>query len=178
MLAFGMWLFSHVSLTTSQWTLSLWMIIIGAGLGSFMQVTILAVQNAVDRSQMGTATSSVTFFRTIGSSLGGAVFGTVLLSRLNHHLADALPAGQSHAVSAKAITTNGPAEIMHLPAFVQHDILLAFVRSFHDMFLIGVPFALAAFVAALFLRERPLRGSADLPSEKSEDVRSHSPVEL
>lgn len=174
MLAFGMWLFSHVSLTTSLGALSIWMIIIGAGLGMFMQVTVLSVQNSVERSQMGTATSSVTFFRTIGSSLGGAVFGTVLLSRLNTHLAQALPAG-AH-VSAQQITTSGTAGLQHLRPAVRHDILLAFVHSFHDMFLIGIPFALAAFVAALFLREAPLRDNADLPSEKSDNIESHSPV--
>jgi EmrB/QacA subfamily drug resistance transporter len=174
LLAAGMWLFSHVSLTTSQWTLSAWMIVIGAGLGSFMQVTVLSVQNSVERSQMGTATSSVTFFRTIGSSLGGAVFGTVLLSRLNHHLAQALPKG-AH-ISAKQITTSGTEGLQHLHPAVQHDILLAFVRSFHDMFLIGIPFALAAFAVALFLREQPLRGDSDLPSEHSDSIESHSPV--
>lgn len=174
MLALGMWLFSHVSLTTSVWTLSAWMIVIGAGLGSFMQVTVLSVQNSVERSQMGTATASVTFFRTIGSSLGGAVFGTVLLSRLNHHLDQALPAG-AH-VSAQQITTSGTASLQHLRPVVRHDILLAFVHSFHDMFLLGIPFALAAFIAALFLREQPLRGGSDLPSEKSDNIESHSPV--
>jgi EmrB/QacA subfamily drug resistance transporter len=178
LLATGMWLFSHVSLTTSQWTLSLWMLIMGAGLGSFMQVTILSVQNAVDRSQMGTATSSVTFFRTIGSSLGGAVFGTVLLSRLNHHLAQGLPPDAQHHISASSITTSGTSQIHHLSAVLQNDILLAFVRSFHDMFLIGIPFALAAFIAALFLREKPLHGSEQLPSERSEDLEGHSPVSV
>lgn len=172
-----MWLFSHVSLTTSQISLSIWMIIIGLGLGSFMQVTVLSVQNAVDRSQMGVATSSVTFFRTIGSSLGGAVFGTVLLARLNHHLHTVLPPAATSSISTKDITTNGTVELHHLPAFLQHDILMAFVRSFHDMFLIGIPFALAAFVAALFLREAPLRTS-NQATEASEDVQSHSPVEI
>lgn len=175
-LAIGMWLFSHASLTTSQWTLSLWMIVIGAGLGSFMQVTILSVQNSVERQQMGTATSSVTFFRTIGSSLGGAIFGTVLLSRLNSHLAQALPAGTAKHIPINEITTSGTSQIHHLPPAIQHDILSAFVNSFHDMFLFGIPFALAAFIAALFLRETPLRGSADLPSEEAEDVTSHAPV--
>lgn len=175
-LALGMWLFSHASLTTSQWTLSLWMIVIGAGLGSFMQVTILSVQNSVHRSQMGTATSSVTFFRTIGSSLGGAIFGTVLLSRLNTHLVQALPAGASKHVSVSAISANGTAQIHRFSPAIQHDILTAFVRSFHDMFLFGIPFALAAFVAALFLREAPLRSGSDLPSEEAQDVTSHSPV--
>ncbi|HVX58914.1 MAG TPA: MDR family MFS transporter [Candidatus Saccharimonadales bacterium] len=176
--ALGMWLFSHVSLTTSQLALSAWMIVVGLGLGSFMQVTVLSVQNAVDRSQLGTATSSVTFFRTIGSSLGGAVFGTILLTRLNKHLAEALPASASHQVATSDITTNGTAALAHLPAAIQNDILQAFVRSFHDMFLLGIPFALAALGAALFLREAPLRASNKVPSEQSDNVQSHSPVEI
>jgi EmrB/QacA subfamily drug resistance transporter len=176
MLVLGMWLFSHVSLTTSELALSVWMAVIGLGLGSFMQVATLAVQNSVDRSRLGTATSSTTFFRTIGSSLGGAIFGTILISRLTHHLHQALPASAAGKVSISSITSGGTSQIAHLAPNLQHGILESFVHSFHDMFLIGIPFALAAFVAALFLREQPLRGSADLPSEKSEDIVSHSPV--
>jgi hypothetical protein len=141
-----------------------------------MQVATLAVQNSVDRSRLGTATSSTTFFRTIGSSLGGAIFGTILIARLTHHLHQALPASAAGKVSISSITSGGTSQIAHLAPNLQHGILESFVHSFHDMFLIGIPFALAAFVAALFLREQPLRGSADLPSEKSEDIVSHSPV--
>jgi MFS family permease len=177
MIALGMWLFSHVSLTTSSWELGLWMVVIGLGLGSFMQVATLAVQNSVARHQMGTATASTTFFRSIGSSLGGAIFGTILLARLSHHLAAALPAGTAK-VSASEISANGTAGIQHLPPALQHDILQAFISSFHDMFLIGIPFALGAFAVALFLREMPLRGHNEIPSEEAQDVQSHSPVEL
>jgi EmrB/QacA subfamily drug resistance transporter len=176
MLMLGMWLFSHVTLTTSAFTLSVWMIVIGIGLGSFMQVATLAVQNSVERSQLGTATSSTTFFRTIGSSLGGAIFGTILISRLTHHLTQTLPAATASHISTNNILSGGTSQIAHLPAAAQHDIFLAFVRSFHDMFLIGIPFAAAAFVIALFLRESPLRETADLPSEQSDDIESHSPV--
>ncbi len=180
LLALGMWLFSHVSLTTSVWELSAWMIVLGVGLGSFMQVTTLAVQNSVDRSQMGTATASTTFFRSLGSSLGGAIFGTVLISRLNHHLAQDLPASAagSSQLSSSSISANGTAAIQHLPAALQHDILTAFASSFHDMFLIGIPFAAAAFAVALFLREAPLRASHSLPSNEDDNLQAHSPVEL
>jgi EmrB/QacA subfamily drug resistance transporter len=177
MLSLGLWLFSHVSLTTSPLALSTWMVIIGLGLGSFMQVATLAVQNSVVRSQLGTATSSTTFFRSIGSSLGGAIFGTILVSRLTFHLSQGLPASAAQHISSSSITANGTAQIQHLPPALQHDILLAFIRSFHDMFLIGIPFALAAFVVALFLREAPLREGSDLPSPASDDVQSHSPIE-
>lgn len=174
MLAFGMWLFSHVTLTTSNVTLSVWMVVLGLGLGSFMQVATLAVQNSVKRSELGTATSSTTFFRSMGSSLGGAVFGTILISRLTHHLAPVL--SQLPNISVGSITEGGTAQLDKLPAYLQSDILGAYVNSFQDMFLIGIPFALAAFVVALFLREAPLR--ADHLPEDTEDLQSHSPVEL
>ena len=164
MVALGMWLFSHVSLHTSILTLSVWMFIIGIGLGSFMQVTVLAVQNSVDRIHLGTATSATTFFRSLGSSLGGAVFGTVLISRLTYHLHQTLPAAASH-ISTSSIITTGTSQISHLPAAAQHDIFSAFVSSFHDMFLIGIPFAIGAFVVALFLREAPLRDKANVRSD-------------
>jgi EmrB/QacA subfamily drug resistance transporter len=166
MITLGMWLFSHVSLTTSILDLSIWMFIVGLGLGSFMQVTILAVQNSVDRSMLGTATSSITFFRTIGSGLGGAIFGSILISRLTYHLTSTLPASSAKQVSTGSITANGTAQIYHLPLAVQHDILEAFIRAFHDMFLIGIPFGLAAFAVALFLREAPLRETTNTPAGK------------
>lgn len=166
MIVLGMWLFSHVSLSSSLLALSTWMFIVGLGLGSFMQVTVLAVQNSVDRQHLGTATSAITFFRTIGSSLGGAIFGSILISRLSHHLTQTLPAAASTHVSNTSILTNGTAQLGQLPLAIQHDILLAFIRAFHDMFLIGLPFAVAAFVVALFLREAPLRDRTHVTSQE------------
>ena len=163
-MAFGLWLFSHVTLATSQLMLAVWMAVIGIGLGSFMQVMTLAVQNAVDRRQLGTATSSATFFRSLGSSFGGAIFGSILTSRLTHHLAELVPqrAG-GHVPSIKAIQS-GATGLHSLPPSVAHEVAQAFVRSFHDMFLLTIPVALLTFVAALFLKEVPLRGSHDTPT--------------
>lgn len=155
-LAFGLWLFSHLAVDTSQVVLGLWMVVLGAGLGLFMQVPTLAVQNSVDRADLGSATSTVTFFRSLGSALGGAVFGTILTSRLTHHLAELLPATAGAAAFAKNGISAGTSGLAHAPAVIRADVFEAFVRSFHDMFLIAIPFALAAFVVALFLREQPL----------------------
>jgi EmrB/QacA subfamily drug resistance transporter len=155
-LAFGLYLFSHLGVSTNQVIMSLWMVVLGAGLGLFMQIPTLAVQNSTERSELGTATSTVTFFRSLGSALGGAVFGTILNTRLSHHLAQLLPSGGAlHFTSASL--SSGPAQIHALPLALQTQIYAAFVLSFHDMFLIAIPFALAAFVAALFLRGQPLR---------------------
>lgn len=176
-LGLGIWLFSHVTLTTDQWTLSAWMIVIGLGLGCLMQVPTLAVQNSVNPRQMGTATSATTFFRSIGSALGGAIFGTILISRLTHHLHELLPAGAKTGLSTSQLESS-TAALTHLSRGLQHDVLLAYVRSFQDMFLIALPFVAAAFLVTLVLRETPLRASAHLPSEHSENVQAHSPIEI
>lgn len=152
-LSIGAWLFSHLTLTTSHLVLSAWMVVIGAGLGMFMQVATLAVQNSTPRAMLGTATSTVTFFRSIGSSLGGAVFGTILTSRLTHHIHETLP--QAAHVASSALATGAS----RLPEAVRTPVLGAYVKSFHDMFLLAIPFSLAAFVVSLFLKETPLRSS-------------------
>lgn len=153
LVALGLGLFSTLTLTTSHIWLSLWMLIIGAGLGMFMQVPTLAVQNSAKREELGTATSTVTFFRSIGSSLGGAIFGTILVNRLTHHLQDAIP--QAGSFASSAITTG----VENIPPALKHEVLQAYVHSFHDMFLLAIPFAIATFVVALCLREAPLRNS-------------------
>lgn len=167
-LAAGLWLFSHITLTTSETVLGTWMLVIGIGLGCFMQVMTLAIQNSVERRQMGTATSSATFFRSLGSAFGGALFGAILVSRLTHHLMEVLPRqAAGHAASIKNIQAGGAGAMHRLPPQVLHDILEAFVHSFHDMFLLTIPFALLTFVTAFFLKEVPLRGSHGPSTEES-----------
>lgn len=156
-LGLGIWLFSHLSLTTPEWQLGLWMLIIGAGLGMFMQVTTLAIQNAVEPKDLGVATSSATFFRSTGSSLGAAIFGTILTNRLAIHLGELLPKQTSSSSINVHNIQSGGANISSLPPEISHNVLLAFVQSFHDMFLIALPFVAVGFIVALFLREKPLR---------------------
>jgi MFS family permease len=160
----GIWLFSHLTLHTSQLELSAWMVILGVGIGSFMQVMTLAVQNAVPREELGVATGSATFFRSMGSSLGGAVFGAILTNRLTFHLKQLLPHLNGQSGLARSVVTGvTPASLHKLPPSVSKDILQAFVLSFHDMFLIAAPIALIAFVVALFLKETPLRETTASP---------------
>jgi hypothetical protein len=103
---------------------------------------------------MGTATSVATFFRSMGSSFGTAIFGAILTVRLNHHLHELLPANTG--ITAQNIQAS-KAQLAAMQPQVTHAILEAFVRSFHDVFIWAVPFALLTFVVALFLRETPLK---------------------
>jgi EmrB/QacA subfamily drug resistance transporter len=164
-LAVGLYLLSHVTVNTSQLSLSWWMLVAGVGIGSFMQVMTLAVQNSVDRKDLGSATSTVIFFRNMGSSFGTAIFGSILISRLTHHLRELLPSSNM----TNSITGNnlqaGASQLAKLPPMIRADILEAFARSFHDLFLLGIPLAAVAFVIALFLREQPLRSSISQEAE-------------
>lgn len=155
MLILGLWLFSHLGLETSYLLLSLWMIIIGLGLGQLMQVPTLAVQNSVEFRNMGAATAAVSFARSIGGALGGAIFGSILVSRLTHYLVAMLPHDLAGQVSGGI--NSGIGQLGMLPAWLRHDVLVAYVESFRDMFLIAIPFVIAAFIVALLLRETPLR---------------------
>ncbi len=156
--ALAFWLFSHIAVDTSRVLLGFWMVILGLGIGMVMPVLTLAVQNAVERKDLGTATSSVTFFRSIGSSLGAAIFGAILTNRLAHHINQDV-GGVVGAHAAKGLSTSA-ASLRHLPPTVLHEVLTAFAQSFHDVFIFGTPFAILAFVVALFLRESPLRTGA------------------
>lgn len=157
LLILSFWLFSHITIATSRIELGVWMFILGTGVGMVMPVMTLAVQNGVDRKDLGTATSSVTFFRSIGSSLGAAMFGAILINRLSTHLGHALPGGGG-AIAAKGLSSSA-SSLQHLPPAQVHIILTAFAQSFADVFLIGIPFAVLAFIVALFLKETPLSNS-------------------
>ncbi len=95
---------------TSTWLASFYMFVLGTGIGLCMQVLTIAVQNTVEYTDLGTATSGVTFFRTLGSSFGTAVFGTIYTNTLTPQLADgvaeaARSSGTDPAVLMKAATS-------------------------------------------------------------------------
>jgi EmrB/QacA subfamily drug resistance transporter len=165
----GYFLFSHLQQTTSRLYLTLWMLTLGLGIGLFMQVMTLAVQNSVERKDLGTATSVVVFFRSIGSSLGAAIFGAILTSRLAYHLTQTLPASAEAHFNTKNLAASH-AQLAALPPMVHSGILEAFTRSFHDVFTFGIPFAALAFVVALFLKEVPLRGAVPTKASNPEPL--------
>ncbi|WP_020577183.1 MDR family MFS transporter [Actinopolymorpha alba] len=153
-IAIGVWLLSQLHADSSMWTVGAYQYIVGFGLGLTMQTIMTAVQNSVHFSDMGTATSAVTFFRTMGGAIGTALFGAILTSRLSTHLTEVLPAGAAAHLPAGA--TQNVTAIQNLPPDLKAPVVEAFVRSLHDVFLAGVPFVVAAFVVAFFLKELPL----------------------
>src|SRR4051794_36266172 len=147
----GIFLLSTMGTSTPYWQSAIYMLLVGAGLGLTMQVMVLAVQNSVKFNELGVATSSAAFFRSIGGSVGVAVFGTIFANRL----AAALPASIRRAGGDATHFT--PQQILSFPVAVQHHIIDAFAHSLHLVFLAAVPFAAAGLLLALLLKEVPLR---------------------
>ncbi|MGW4810197.1 MDR family MFS transporter [Kitasatospora cineracea] len=159
----GLYLLSLLDVGTSAWLASLYMFVLGTGIGLCMQVLTIAVQNTVDYADLGTATSGVTFFRTLGSSFGTAVFGTIYANSLKTNLA----AGVAQAAQATgadpqhlAAAAQSPHGVHDLPADQAAPVIQAYADSLHTVFLWTVPVALVGFVVALFLKQVKLRDSA------------------
>ncbi|HEY3081663.1 MAG TPA: MDR family MFS transporter [Chloroflexota bacterium] len=150
-------LLSTLGVDTPYWGVALYAFTFGAGLGMTMQTITTAVQNSVDRRDMGAATSSTTFFRSLGGSLGAAIFGTVLSSRLAYHLSVQLGAMPSGAAPATGVEANNVQAIQALAEPLRHLVLAAFAGAIDDVFRFAVPLVALAFVVALFLPEVPLR---------------------
>ncbi|MEV0192294.1 MDR family MFS transporter [Kitasatospora purpeofusca] len=162
-MALGLYLLSRLEPGTGTVLASCYMFVLGVGIGLSMQVLTIAVQNTVDYADLGTATSGVTFFRTIGSSFGTAVFGTVYANSLRTELADgvaesARSTGADPAALARA--AESPQGLHGLPADQAAPIVQGYADALHTVFLWTVPVALLGFVVALFLKQVQLRDTA------------------
>jgi Major Facilitator Superfamily. len=150
----GMFLLSQLDVNTAPWVASVYMLIVGVGIGLVMQVLVLVVQNDAPARDVGVATSTATFFRSMGGSLGVALFGAIFASRLAHELT-ALP--RETAARFSGGVNISPEQVHSLPAGVRHDFLLAFVDALQPVFLVGAALTAVAFVLALLLKEVHLR---------------------
>ncbi|HWF55783.1 MAG TPA: MDR family MFS transporter [Solirubrobacteraceae bacterium] len=151
----GLLLLSGMSSTTSRATASLFMFVLGLGLGMVMQVLVLAVQNSVDYSDLGVATSGATLFRSIGGSIGTAILGSIFSSRLASQLAQRLgPSAASVHVNAE-----NPAALAKLPPAIHSSYITAFTNALGTVFVVAAGVSAAAFALSWWLQQRPLRDS-------------------
>ena len=151
-MALAFLLMSRMDPSTSALLQSVYLFILGAGIGSCMQVLVLIVQNTSSFEDLGVATSGVTFFRTIGSSFGAAIFGSLFTNFLHSRIGAALAASGASPAAA-----NSPEALHRLPRTVAAPIVSAYAASLTQVFFWAVPVALVGFTLALFLREVPLR---------------------
>jgi len=160
-LTVGMFLLSRLEADTAPWVASAYMLVVGLGIGLVMQVLVLVVQNDAPAQDIGVATSTATFFRSVGGSFGVAVFGAIFASKLADELGR-LPAAVTSRLGA-GVHLN-PAEAAQLPPVIHAQFLTAFSNALDSVFLWGAPIALAAFVLSWLLKEAPLRDTVHGPA--------------
>jgi hypothetical protein len=112
---------------------------------------------------MASTTAGVSFFRSLGGAMGVAGFGAILTNRLSDEIAKMVTAAHL-SLSGGVPELGSPAEIQKLPEPIRGIILESFTRALETVFMVGVPIALLGFIAAMFLKELPLRGGT-LPPE-------------
>lgn len=161
--AIGLFLLSQMTPTTTSLVSTLDIVVVGLGIGMVMQVLVVAVQNAVPYSQLGTATSSATFFRSIGGAFGVALFGSIFNNRLYSEFPKYLPASVVHRLAGHSISSN-PKQIDALAPAIHEGFVQSFSHALDTVFFIAAPFALVAFIVSLFLKELPLRDSTSVSS--------------
>jgi EmrB/QacA subfamily drug resistance transporter len=174
----GIILMRHLGIQTSFWELAAYELLIGLGLGLSMQTLVIAVQNSIDFKHMGIATSAHTFFRSLGSVVGVAIFGSILTSRLTHHLKGGFKSlaaqdptalvGFNPATIAKV--QNNTAVLKTLTPAVRHTVLQSFVNSFADVFLVAAPITAVGFLLAFTLKEIALKSNDDHHADRSESL--------
>jgi EmrB/QacA subfamily drug resistance transporter len=163
----GLILLTHIGAHTSLAVVGLDILVFGAGLGLFMQVLTLVVQNAVPMSQMGVATSSVTFFRSMGGAIGASALGAVLTARLAVELKHFLPtsaAGGGDKVSQLVQSPQALDALKHTHPEIHEGIIQAYAHAIDRLFLVAVPISVLSIIAALFIKQVQLRGSNSRPA--------------
>ncbi|WP_329250004.1 MFS transporter [Streptomyces canus] len=148
----GMWLLSRLEVDTPRLHYSVWMAVLGAGIGMVMPVLILAVQNSVRPADLGTATSANNYFRQIGGSVGAAIFGTLFADRLADALTERLPTD----AGLPDPTSLTPQLVHALPPELRDAYIRAYADAMPRIFLYLVPVLALGLLLAFFLEEKPL----------------------
>ena len=158
-----------ITSTVPYWQIAIAMALVGLGVGATQQNLVLAVQNTVALRNMGAASSTVTFFRSLGGSAGvaglGALLASVVASRTASGLADAGIGGQANAVSGGQVPN-----LAELPEPIRSIVMDSYGHAIADIFAVAAPLALLALIAVSFLREKPLRDTIDIEQPRPERI--------
>ncbi|MET9295376.1 MDR family MFS transporter [Streptomyces sp. NPDC003077] len=154
LLVVGLALLSLMDVGTTRFVSSVYMVVLGAGMGFLMQTTMLIAQNSVEMKDMGVGSSSATLFRTIGGSFGVAIFGAIF----TNHVQSAMTERMGKAGAAMPTAQMDPKGLEKLPAAMKDAYMHAVAGGTHQVFVWGALISVIGFATAWFLKEVPLRG--------------------
>lgn len=174
----GLLLMGTIHYDTSFTLVALYMVILGTGVGMLMQNLVLAVQNTLDVREVGSGTSTVAFFRTLGGAIGVSALGAVLANRVGDLIVSGLTGLGIDASALGAGGTSTLPNLATLPEPVRLVVERAFGDAIADLFLVAAPVALISLVAVLFLKEVPLGRKSGIEQrlEQDADVEQKAPA--
>ncbi len=167
----GLLLLGTIDADTDVWLVGAYMALVGLGLGATMQNLVLAVQNTVAQSDMGSASATVAFFRSLGGAIGVSALGAVLSARVTTLVTEGLA-----RLGVTPSDGGGIPQLSKLPAPVRAVVEDAYGRSIGHVFLVAAPFAALVLLAVLAMREVPLRRTLDLGDATQTSAQEHVPV--
>jgi EmrB/QacA subfamily drug resistance transporter len=173
----GMILLSRIDMFTSKTELALFMVVLGLGMGFLMQTTMLIAQNSVEQKDLGVASSSAAFFRSIGGSFGVSLFGTLFARQLHDDVASRLgPAAADHLTGGGGQVD--PTGLSQMPVEQLQALLHGIASGLSYVFVWAIPFAAIVAVLAFFIHEVPLRGGDEEPTPAVDRDAPPDPAEL
>jgi MFS family permease len=168
LLALGLALMGSMDETTNLVEIGAFMLIVGAGVGMVMQNLVLVVQNAVHQRDMGSGSSLIAFFRSLGGAIGVSVLGALLATHARTSIADGLAAQGVDPAHLGGGGASRIPDVSTLPPQIAHVIEHAYGTGIAEMFLVASPLGLVAFVALLFMREKPLGAKSGIELAREE----------
>ncbi|WP_030973921.1 MFS transporter [Streptomyces sp. NRRL S-1824] len=165
----GLGMLGTIRYDTAYWHIAIFMFVMGLGIGMMMQNLVLATQNQVAASDLGSASSVVTFFRSLGGAIGVSALGAVMANRVTHYVKDGLadlgPKGA--ALGHGGTGGGGIPDLDKLPAPFRTVVESAYGHAVGDVFMYAAPAALIAFLITIFIKEVALKTNAanDAPAE-------------
>uniref|UniRef100_UPI000561F36A MFS transporter n=1 Tax=Streptomyces cellulosae TaxID=1968 RepID=UPI000561F36A len=168
----GLGLLGTIRYDTDYWKVALFMALLGLGVGMMMQNLVLSTQNQVDPKDLGSASSTVTFFRSLGGAMGVSALGAVMADRIGDYAKDGIAGlGPKYAsLAAGSSSSDSIPDMDKLPAPLRTVMESAYGHGIADVFLIAAALALLAFLITLFIKEVPLKTKGALAQDASPET--------
>ncbi|MEU9229146.1 MFS transporter [Streptomyces massasporeus] len=176
----GLGLLGTIRYDTEYWHIAIFMALLGLGIGMMMQNLVLCTQNQVEPGDLGAASSTVTFFRSLGGAVGVSALGAVLGTRITDYVKDGLTdLGPKGAALGHAGTGEGNIpDLSAMPAPIRTVVESAYGHGVADVFLYSAPMALLALLVALFIKEVPLKTKGGLAQAADTETPAVVPAEV
>ncbi|MEU9625765.1 MFS transporter [Streptomyces luteogriseus] len=176
----GLGLLGTIRYDTEYWHIAIFMALLGLGIGMMMQNLVLCTQNQVEPGDLGAASSTVTFFRSLGGAVGVSALGAVLGNRITDYVKDGLTdLGPKGAALGHAGTGGGGIpDLSTMPAPIRTVVESAYGHGVADVFLYSAPMALLALLVSLFIKEVPLKTKGGLAQAADTETPAVVPAEV